>query len=300
MNICNNAHKIQKRLKINEAIYLILLTTIFIGKSFELIGQENKKEMSHNKRYLEYCFENIRIVKDVPFGKALNHSGIKENLALDIYIPENDQLSKRRLIIWFHGGGFKPGNDKTQRYIVNLSNAFARKGYVCIAPNYRLRTSPSDDWTGTINDAIDDVELALNWIHEHYREYGIDPEYIIVGGGSAGGILMCNFFFRNNSISKKWNLNAFIDLWGSPDNLPSDKADYIYAPPSIIIHGTNDTIVSYKNSVNLASNITKAGVYCELHPFKGAAHTPVNRMDEIISLVTTFLCRPDIESNCRN
>lgn len=281
-------------MKIN-LVKLILLTSILIGESCELIGQEGKMNMSQNQRYLEYCFKNIQIVKDISYGKALNHDGIKEDLTLDIYAPEDDQLSQRRLIIWFHGGGFRPGNDKTQSYIVNLSKAFARKGYVCIAPNYRLRTNPSDDRISTINDAIDDVELSLNWIHEHCKDYGIDPEYIIVGGGSAGGILMCNFLFRNNSTFKKWNFKAFIDLWGSPDDLPSDLAAYINAPPSIVIHGTNDTIVSFKNSVYLASRLTKAGVFCELHPFQGSAHTPVDRMEEIISLLTAFLGRSEIE-----
>jgi acetyl esterase/lipase len=134
--------------------YLILLLIISLRVSVEIKAQKSDTSRINNQRYLSYCFENFRTIKDIPFGEVVNHEGVKEELRLDIYMPENDRLLERRLIVWFHGGGFQSGNDKTQRYIVSLCQAFAKKGYVCIAPDYPLRRNPSFDRTGTLNDAI--------------------------------------------------------------------------------------------------------------------------------------------------
>ncbi len=59
----------------------------------------------------------------------------------------------------------------------------AERGWVCFAPNYRL--SPK----ATFPDHIVDVKRALAWIREHADEYGVDPRFIAVTGGSAGGHL---------------------------------------------------------------------------------------------------------------
>ena len=46
-------------------------------------------------------------------------------------------------------------------------------------------------------------------------------------------------------------------------------------PPTCLIHGTADTVVPYAISVTLASNLTAASVYNELHPLAGQDHYPV-------------------------
>jgi acetyl esterase/lipase len=60
---------------------------------------------------------------------------------------------------------------------------FASRGWVCFAPNYRL--SPRATWPAHIVD----VKRALAWIREHGAEYGADPGFVVVTGGSAGGHL---------------------------------------------------------------------------------------------------------------
>ena len=56
-------------------------------------------------------------------------------------------------------------------------------GWVCVAPNYRL--SPKATWP----DHLVDVKRALAWIREHGADYGADPSFVVVTGGSAGGHL---------------------------------------------------------------------------------------------------------------
>jgi acetyl esterase/lipase len=54
---------------------------------------------------------------------------------------------------------------------------------VCFSANYRL--SPG----ATFPEHLSDVKAALVWIREHGAEYGADPRFIAVSGGSAGGHL---------------------------------------------------------------------------------------------------------------
>jgi acetyl esterase/lipase len=54
---------------------------------------------------------------------------------------------------------------------------------VCVAVNYPL--SPRVRWP----EHLIAVKRAIAWIHEHGAEYGADPSFIAVTGGSAGGHL---------------------------------------------------------------------------------------------------------------
>lgn len=274
--------------------YTLRIFVLFTGIFMTACSSNTDQNVTTLKRYSEPCFDTLRVVKDISFGEVLNHEGKTEELLLDVYMPENDTALKRRVIVWVHGGGFKPGNDKTQGYIVSLSRAFAKRGYVCIAPDYRVRKDPWSDRQGTINDAVSDIYLALEWVIDNGEKYRYDPADIIVGGGSAGGILLNYLCFGRNKENANRRIKAFINLWGSPDDeelfAGIDRND----PPTIIIHGDNDQKVPFQNSELLSAKLENAGVCCELHAFPGAGHTPVDQMEKIINLITAFLNRPEI------
>jgi acetyl esterase/lipase len=59
----------------------------------------------------------------------------------------------------------------------------AERGWVCVAVNYRL--APRDPFPAQIVD----VKRAIAWVKEHIEEYGGDPSYVVITGGSAGGHL---------------------------------------------------------------------------------------------------------------
>jgi acetyl esterase/lipase len=60
----------------------------------------------------------------------------------------------------------------------------AAKGWVCVSINYRL--SPRDAFPAHVVD----VKRAIAWVKEHIAEYGGDPTYLAITGGSAGGHLV--------------------------------------------------------------------------------------------------------------
>jgi acetyl esterase/lipase len=113
-------------------------------------------------------------VADVPYADTSSRN------RLDVY-HRRDQPTGCPTLVQVHGGGWVIGDKKEQGRPLMLH--LARKGWVCFAPNYRL--SPR----ATFPDHLVDVKRALAWIHEHGPEYGADPGFLVVTGGSAGGQL---------------------------------------------------------------------------------------------------------------
>ena len=73
------------------------------------------------------------------------------------------------------------GDTKHQAY--PLMDRLQSAGWVCVPISYRL--SPK----ATFPDHIVDVKRAIAWVKEHIEEYGGDPDFVCITGGSAGGHL---------------------------------------------------------------------------------------------------------------
>jgi acetyl esterase/lipase len=99
---------------------------------------------------------------------------------LDVYRPRDAQ-GPCPTLFQIHGGGWTIGQKDQQA--LPLMYHLAERGWVCVAANYRL--SPR----ATFPDHLIDVKRALAWIKRHGAEYGADPEFVVVTGGSAGGHL---------------------------------------------------------------------------------------------------------------
>lgn len=243
-------------------------------------------------RYLDPVFEKITIRKDIVYGVSVTEKGVGENLLLDVYMPEGDTQKKRPVIVWVHGGGFTFGNDKNQSYIVEMAKRFVSRGYVCLSVDYRLRLKPSDDYSGTISDAVDDVFKSLDWLRKNSKSLQIDKSQIILGGGSAGGILSCILSYNdraNAAKNEKSGIVALINLWGSPDARWGETDVDENDPPTIIVHGTNDKLVSFANSERLVEKLNAANVKNEMLTINGAGHTPVGHMDDFEKNIAAFL-----------
>ncbi|MGN0064703.1 MAG: alpha/beta hydrolase fold domain-containing protein [Nocardioides sp.] len=101
---------------------------------------------------------------------------------LDIYRPaDHADLTNAPVLLQVHGGAWILGQKEQQG--LPLMNELASQGWVCVAINYRL--APRDPWPAHIID----VKRAIAWIKQHISEYGGDPDYLVITGGSAGGHL---------------------------------------------------------------------------------------------------------------
>lgn len=232
----------------------------------------------------------VELLGDLPFAEVLNAAGQMETLRLDVYQPAGSVTAELRpAILWFHGGGFRPGNDKRQIYIPRLANAFAARGYVGIAPDYRVRSDPTPDFSGTTADAVADGRQALAWARAHASELRIDLSRLVVAGGSAGGMLILNLVHLPDP--NRGKLAAVIDLWGTPGQVRLFKQVDPDSPPTLIIHGTADQLVPYQLSVDFAAELQAAGVPNELLTLPDAPHTPLMHFDQIVATIANFLAR---------
>jgi acetyl esterase/lipase len=280
-----------KILKLSKWIFLLIVLQWMV----QPVSGEIKVEQPGSKgqqRYVDTVFDQVSIEKDIVFGQSVNEKGETEVLKLDVYSPVDDHLKKRPVIFWIHGGGFTFGNDKSQKYIVEMATRFAKKGYVGVSVDYRLRAKPKDTPKETIADAVEDVLKGLEWLRKNSGQLKIDASKIVVAGGSAGGMLGCHLCLNdrpNSRATEKAGVVAFVNLWGSPapmwGELQIDKND----PPTIIVHGTADKLVDYQNSVILAEKLTAASVKNQLITIHDAGHTPVAHMDDFEKKIADFL-----------
>jgi acetyl esterase/lipase len=99
---------------------------------------------------------------------------------LDVY-RRADVAPGAPVLLQIHGGAWVIGRKDQQG--LPLMYHLAARGWVCVAINYRL--SPRATWP----DQLLDCKRALAWIRANIADYGGDPEYVVVTGGSAGGHL---------------------------------------------------------------------------------------------------------------
>jgi len=88
---------------------------------------------------------------------------------------------KAPVLLQVPGGAWTIGMRRPQSYA--LLSHMAERGWVCLSIDYRV--SPRHTWP----DHIVDVKRALAWIKENIADYGGDPEFVAITGGSAGGHL---------------------------------------------------------------------------------------------------------------
>ena len=117
----------------------------------------------------------VKVTRDIVFRRVAGTI-----LKLDVVAPDTDG-SNRPAILQIHGGSWVMGDKREQGW--PLLSHLAANGWVCFNLNYRL--SPG----ATFPDHLIDLKAGLAWIREHAAEYDIDPDFIAVTGGSAGGHL---------------------------------------------------------------------------------------------------------------
>ena len=88
---------------------------------------------------------------------------------------------KAPVLLQVPGGAWAIGMRRPQAY--PLLSHLAERGWVCVSIDYRV--SPRHTWP----DHIVDVKRALAWIKENIADYGGDPDFVAITGGSAGGHL---------------------------------------------------------------------------------------------------------------
>lgn len=218
---------------------------------------------------------------DIPYGAhgARNH--------LDIWRrPDLDRGGRAPVLLQVPGGAWMVGSKRQQAY--PLMSHLAELGWVCVAINYRL--SPRSTWP----DQIVDVKQALAWTKEHIAEYGGDPDWVAITGGSAGGHLSAlaaltanDPQFQPGFEEADTSVRAAVPFYGLYDFTRAEAmhplmrptlAKYIFklrraelaealrvaspithvsadAPPFFVLHGRNDSLIPVEQGRAFAARL---------------------------------------------
>ena len=264
-------------------LFLIISLSTSSLKGLFLSSNEEASSVSYKPTY------EVNVQRDVIYGYGLSHDSFKlENpkqipLKLDVYTPQND-FSNRPIVVLIHGGGFRGGSKEKQPFIA-MSNFFAARGWVVFNINYRLLKdfgSIPEVWGGYVDKqtipskrmqnkavypALRDAKAALRWVIANKKKYGINTDYITVGGGSAGAFSAVGVGITENddyrdeltvkqdptllstNLNELFEVRTILNFWGGKGcvdaiNIFKDKQLYNKDNPSLFIaHGTE--AVSY-------------------------------------------------------
>lgn len=125
--------------------------------------------MRQRRRYSE-------TTTNIPYGP-----GGRRHL-LDVWRrPDLPDGYRAPVLIQVPGGGWSINDKRGQAY--PLMTRLVELGWICVSINYSR--SPQNAWP----EHIIDVKRAIAWVRANIADFGGDPDFIAITGGSAGGHL---------------------------------------------------------------------------------------------------------------
>jgi len=235
-------------------------------------------------RYFNEVFSSAVRTADIQYGAAPDENGVTERLLLDLYQPAGDQQARRPAIVWVHGGGFRSGSKAN---MAADAASFARRGYVTVTINYRLR----DDNIGqAIADAQHDAQAAVRWLRRFADQYRVDVNRIAIGGSSAGAITALYVANHSEDPGTSGNPGFRSDVQVALSRSGFGGFYSAGDPPIALFHGTADGTVPYQTAVDTCRNHRAAGNVCQLTTYQGAGHgLYADHRDDIVAKSAAFL-----------
>ncbi|GAB3894723.1 hypothetical protein GCM10028803_10120 [Larkinella knui] len=227
------------------------------------------------QRYSTAIFSSVTVTTGVKYGQNTTVGGVTKNLLTDIYQPVGDASVRRPLVILAFGGSFL-GGQRTD--MDSYARKFAQKGYVVATIDYRLYDGFLLNYLNElvfmdeVVKAVSDMKAAVRFFRKDastINTYGIEPNYIIIGGYSAGAITALHAGYVDAAeipanLAPVFAANGGIN--GNTDD-PANSAtayssevqgvwslsgainskNYIDAcdPPLFMVHGDQDAVVPY-------------------------------------------------------
>jgi acetyl esterase/lipase len=148
-----------------------IFSTIFLGFSFSLSllsapVEESEEEMGEempasSEKNAKKVKASLEIPKDIPHELDVSFLEGDRKEKADLYLPMNVPAGQKApALILVHGGGFNDGDKRRYREI-NFGTNAAKRGYLAMSINYKLRKSKGQV---TWPQCIYDVKEAVRWL----------------------------------------------------------------------------------------------------------------------------------------
>ncbi len=232
----------------------------------------------------------------------------KRDLTGDVFTPKKIPSKPRPAIVFLHGGSWMFGSPSQFHYD---SDYLAKNyGFFTISVDYRLSGEAQ------FPAALQDAKCAIRWVRSHAKKLNIDPQRVVICGGSAGGHLSSMIATTAGVKSYEGNgghhqfsshanavviFNGEFDMWdlvekkslidamkqfigGTPEEMP-EKYDELSSikridgktPATLLLHGTEDRCVSHEQAVAFHNRLKEVGVHSELELYEGKPHAWFNK-----------------------
>ncbi|MXO96845.1 alpha/beta hydrolase fold domain-containing protein [Erythrobacter aquimaris] len=216
------------------------------------------------------------------------------------------------VFIFIHGGSWRSGNPDDYGFI---ARSIAPEGYIVVLGGYCLREN------GRYPAMLQDTAAVTAWVHENITDFGGDPERIVLAGHSAGAYNVAQV-----ALEQRWleqarvpaqAIRGVVGLAGPYDFYPydSDSTRAAFgsvgvgaesqpvnhtssdAPPMLLVHGEQDSLVKPRNTRALAAALEDSGADVETLFLPAMTHNdpllalanPWRRDPRIFDAVTSFL-----------
>ena len=232
---------------------------------------------------LSSCKKDDSQEKDMPVTMLNVSYGINPQQKMDIYLPASRNTATTKVIIMIHGGGWSTG-DKADfdEYVDSLKKR--EPTYAIFNINYRLANTPD-----IFPAQEQDVKAAIEFIYNKRSEYNISDKFVLIGASAGGHLVLLQGYKYSTPVKPKAIIDFFgpTDLIGLYNNPPNPLAQPLLAsvlggtpstnnamytqsspinfvssqsPPTMILQGGADIVVSPSQSVLLDTKLNTAGV----------------------------------------
>ena len=237
--------------------------------------------------------------------------GTNPRQKLDVYQPRAPSDRQRTVVVFYYGGAWDSGDKGSYLF---AAEALTSRGYVVVVPDYRLYPEV------TFPAYMDDAALALKWTLDNIARFGGDAGKVFTMGHSAGGQLAALVAFDDTYLKRvgvdRRRIRGVVSLAGALDFLPltEEKLNLIFPepvrpasqpinfvrgdePPTLVMHGEDDTRVGIHNSRNFAARIRARGGRAEETYYPGMGHagillaisSPLREGKSVLDRAATFI-----------
>jgi acetyl esterase/lipase len=222
----------------------------------------------------------VSITSDIVYASG-NTMGGPILLKLDIYRPTNigqGAVPALSPAVVLQDGGAWTSASKDHERVTTPAIYMAQRGYTAIVANYRqINDNPvvgAGPWNtlsfpsyiqiypsaNVVRAGIEDFATAVAWTRANAATYGINPNRIAVGGGSAGGIDALLLTYNNPpaAYAPQAVVGLVSTMYGNHNLVDAGE------PPAFLLNSKTDgTVLYYPDVPNMINRMDSVGVYNE-------------------------------------
>lgn len=211
--------------------------------------------------------------------------------SMDIYLPNSCNPQSTGVVILIHGGAWSTGS-KNDFNNLGLDTLFTSRNFALVNINYRL------DLSYPYPSALDDIDMIMAYVRNHAGEWNINPDKVCLFGRSSGAHLALQYAYTRNTDNR---IKVVVDCFGPVNftensilngdlgiNVTAMLGPYVYneslwkdaspinhmagAVPTLIMHGTADSLVFPIQSAELEDSLAARNIPRLYLPWVGNGH----------------------------